>query len=111
MRLGMLYPGYAAEDDLPWLVDALFEDGSVVADVVHTSVGEDAHRVDALLDLGRAERLAEGASILRRNGADVAMWACTSGSFVFGWDGARRQVAELASAFGGPPPWTRPAVG
>src|SRR5215208_6575022 len=62
MRLGMLYPGYAAEDDLPWLVDALFEDGSVVTDVVHTSVGEDAHRVDALLDLGRPERLAEGAA-------------------------------------------------
>jgi maleate cis-trans isomerase len=98
----MLYPGYAAEDDLPWLVDALFEDGSVVADVVHTSVGEDAHRVDALLDLGSTERLAEGAAILRRNGADVAVWACTSGSFVFGWNGARRQVAELAEAFGGP---------
>jgi maleate cis-trans isomerase len=102
MRLGMLYPGYAAEDDLPWLVDALFEDGAVVADVVHTSVGEDAHRVDALLDLGRPERLAEGAAILRRNGADVAVWACTSGSFVFGWEGARRQVAELAETFGGP---------
>jgi len=98
----MLYPGYAAEDDLPWLVEALFDDGSVVADVVHTSIGEDAHRVDALLDLGRADRLAEGAETLRRNGADVAVWACTSGSFVFGWDGARRQVAELASAFGGP---------
>jgi maleate cis-trans isomerase len=102
MRLGMLYPGYAAEDDLPWLVETLFADRSVVADVVHTSVGEDAHRVDALLDLGAASRLAEGAETLRRNGADVAVWACTSGSFVFGWDGARRQVAELAEAFGGP---------
>jgi maleate cis-trans isomerase len=102
MRLGMLYPGYAAEEDLPWLVDALFEDGSVVTDVVHTSVGEDAHRVDALLDVGRAERLAEGAATLRRNGADVAVWACTSGSFVFGWDGARHQVDELAKEFGGP---------
>ena len=102
MRLGMLYPGYAAEDDLPWLVDALFENGSVVADVVHTSVGEDAHRVDALLDLGRPERLAEGAATLRGNGADVAVWACTSGSFVLGWEGARRQVDELAKEFGGP---------
>src|SRR5829696_309341 len=100
MRLGMLYPGHAAEDDLPWLVEALFEDGSVVADVVHTSVGEDAHRVDALLDLGSAARLREGAATLRRRGADVAVWACTSGSFVFGWDGARRQVAELSADFG-----------
>jgi maleate cis-trans isomerase len=102
MRLGLLYPGHAAEDDLPWLVEALFEDGSVVADVVHTSVGEDAHRVDALLDLGSAARLREGAATLRRRGADVAVWACTSGSFVFGWDGARRQVAELSTDFGGP---------
>src|SRR4051794_24187924 len=96
MKLGMLYPGHAAEDDLPWLVEALFGDGSVKADVVHTSVGEDAHRVDALLDLGSAERLREGASTLRRHGAGVAVWACTSGSFVFGWDGARRQVDALA---------------
>jgi maleate cis-trans isomerase len=102
MRLGLLYPGYAAEDDLPWLVDALFGDGSVVADVVHTSVGEDAHRIDALLDLGSEERLREGAATLREHGAEVAVWACTSGSFVFGWDGARAQSARLRDDFGGP---------
>jgi maleate cis-trans isomerase len=102
MRLGLLYPGYAAEDDLPWLVGALFGDGSVTADVVHTSVGEDAHRIDALLDLGSEERLREGAVALRERGATVAVWACTSGSFVFGWDGARAQAARLGEAFGGP---------
>jgi maleate cis-trans isomerase len=102
MRLGLLYPGHAAEDDLPWLVDALLPDRSVSADVVHTSVGEDAHRIDALLDLGSADRLREGAAALARNGADVAVWACTSGSFVFGLHGARRQVAELEADFGGP---------
>jgi maleate cis-trans isomerase len=102
MRLGLLYPGHAAEDDLPWLAGALIGDGSVAADVVHTSVGEDAHRVDALRDLGGRERLRAGATTLREHGAAVAMWACTSGSFVFGWDGARRQVAELEEDFGGP---------
>jgi maleate cis-trans isomerase len=102
MRLGMLYPGYAAEDDLPWLVEALFEDGSVVADVVHTSIDGDDHTVESLLDMGRGDRLAAGAATLRSNGADVAVWACTSGSFVYGWDGARRQVEQLAEAFGGP---------
>jgi maleate cis-trans isomerase len=102
MRLGMLYPGHAAEDDLPWLVEALFPDASVVADVVHTSIDNDDHRVEALLDMGRPDRLAEGAATLRSNGADVAVWACTSGSFVYGWDGARRQVEGLAEAFGGP---------
>jgi maleate cis-trans isomerase len=102
VRLGFLYPGYAAEDDLPWLVEALFPDGSVVADVVHTSMPEDAHDVGVLLDLGRPERLHEGAGTLREHGADVALWACTSGSFVFGWEGAQRQAADLEAHFGGP---------
>jgi maleate cis-trans isomerase len=102
LRLGLLYPGHAAEDDLPWLVDSLFPDGSVVADVVHTSMNEDAHDVDVLLDLGSPERLHEGADTLREHGAAVAMWACTSGSFVFGWEGAQRQAADLAKHFGAP---------
>jgi maleate cis-trans isomerase len=102
LRLGLLYPGHAAEDDLPWLVDAMFPDGSVVADVVHTSIDEDAHDVDVLLDLGGARRLHPAADVLREHGADVAVWACTSGSFVFGWEGAQRQAAELEAHFGAP---------
>jgi maleate cis-trans isomerase len=102
LRLGLLYPGHAAEDDLPWLVEALFGDGSVVADVVHTSMSEDAHDVDVLLDVGSARRLDEGADTLRARGADVAVWACTSGSFVFGWEGAQRQAADLEAHFGAP---------
>ena len=101
-RLGLLYPGYVAEDDLPWLVDALVPDGSVFADVVHTTMDEDAHDVDVLRDVGSARNLNEGADVLREHGADVAMWACTSGSFVFGLKGAQRQVAELEEHFGGP---------
>jgi len=102
LRLGLLYPGHAAEDDLPWLVESLFPDGSVVAELVHTSVDEDAHDVGVLLELGSPRRLNEGADRLRDRGADVAVWACTSGSFVFGWDGARRQAAELGEHFGAP---------
>ena len=101
-RLGMLYPGYAAEDDLPWLVSSLAPDGSAVAEVVHTSVGEDAHRPDALRDLGSSQRLREGAQALRERGAAVAIWACTSASFVFGLDGARRQAAEVEDFLGVP---------
>jgi len=102
LRLGLLYPGHAAEDDLPWLVEALFPGGSVVADVVHTSMDEDAHDVDVLLDLGGARRLNPSADVLREHGAAVAVWACTSGSFVFGWEGAQRQAADLEAHFGGP---------
>ncbi len=97
-RLGFLYPGYAAEDDYPRMADAV---GGVEVEVVHTSVGVDAHRVDDLLDLGSTERLVEGAG--RFTGSlDAAIWACTSGSFVFGWDGAREQAAVVADALGVP---------
>lgn len=98
--VGLLYPGFGAEDDFPALEARL--DGSVRLPLVHTSVGEDAHRVDALLDLGSPERLAAGAQDLARHEPDSVMWACTSGSFVFGWDGARRQVDELGTLLGLP---------
>ncbi len=88
--VGLLYPGHAAEDDFSALEARL--GGAVRLPLVHTSVGEDAHRVDALLDLGSAKRLADGAADLRPHQPDSVVWACTSGSFVFGWDGAREQV-------------------
>lgn len=99
-RLGFLYPGHAAEDDYPAMADRM--DPAVQVEVVHTSVGEDAHRVDALLDLGSTERLRRGADELARRGVDATLWACTSGSFVFGLEGARRQAAAIADTLGVP---------
>jgi maleate cis-trans isomerase len=92
--VGLLYPGFGAEDDFPELEARL--EGRVRLPLVHTSVGEDAHQVDALLDLGGAARLAEGAHALTPYQPDSVMWACTSGSFVFGWEGAQLQVAGVA---------------
>jgi maleate cis-trans isomerase len=92
--VGLLYPGWGAEDDFAAL-EALIGD-DVRLPLVHTSVGEDAHRVDALLDLGSAGRLADGAEDLRPHRPDSVMWACTSGSFVFGWDGAREQAQGVS---------------
>lgn len=97
--VGILYPGHSAEDDFA-VVEARVP--TVRLPVAITSVGEDAHRVDALLDLGRTERLAEGAARLGTARPDSMMWACTSGSFVFGRDGARRQAADVADASGVP---------
>ena len=99
-HLGFLYPGYSAEDDYP-RIEAMI-DPPVQISVVHTSIGEDAHREDALLDVGSAWRLREGAAELRRRGVDSAMWACTSGSFVFGVDGARQQAKSVAELLGVP---------
>jgi maleate cis-trans isomerase len=98
-RIGILYPGYAAEDDFDLLNTRL--DGGAAFEVAHTSIGEDAHREDALLDMGSGERLLEGA---RRfiSGVAAIVWACTSGSFIYGWEGAQRQAAELENAVGLP---------
>ncbi|MDP8957988.1 MAG: hypothetical protein M3N51_02035 [Actinomycetota bacterium] len=98
--LGFLYPGYAAEDDYPALAARL--DPPVEAVVVHTSVGEDAHRADALRDLGSDERLREGARRLTHLRPAAVVWACTSGAFVFGWEGAERQVEVLRERLGVP---------
>ncbi|MBM4830627.1 maleate cis-trans isomerase family protein [Actinospica acidiphila] len=98
--LGFLYPGHSAEDDYPRIEQLL--GGDVRVDLVHTDIGEDAHRVDALREMGSPERLAAGLEELRLAGVEAVVWACTSGSFVLGWDGARDQVRRLAVAAGMP---------
>ncbi|MFZ3570362.1 maleate cis-trans isomerase family protein [Streptomyces sp. BH097] len=98
--LGFLYPGHSAEDDYPRI--EMLIDSDVRLPVVHTDIGEDAHRVDALLKMGAPDRLAAGVEELRLSGAEAVVWACTSGSFVRGWDGAHEQVRGLAMAAGLP---------
>ncbi|MEU9958165.1 decarboxylase [Streptomyces sp. NPDC050982] len=98
--LGFLYPGHSAEDDYPRMEQLLGSD--IRLQVVHTDIGEDAHRVDALLEMGSAARLAAGIEDLRLSGAEAVVWACTSGSFVYGWEGAHDQVRTLATTAGLP---------
>ncbi|MFD5598698.1 maleate cis-trans isomerase [Leucobacter sp. NPDC058333] len=98
--IGFLYPGFGAEDDYPYMQSLM--PANVALKLVHTSVGTDAHEVDALLDLGKSERLLDGAAALRVSAPDAVLWACTSGSFVFGLDGATRQAEEVGEALGIP---------
>ncbi|MFF1702075.1 decarboxylase [Streptomyces sp. NPDC058252] len=98
--LGFLYPGHSAEDDYPRIEQLLGSD--IRLTVVHTDIGEDAHRVDALLEMGSTARLAAGVEELRLSGAEAVVWACTSGSFVYGWQGAHDQVRALARTAGLP---------
>ncbi|MEV5804961.1 maleate cis-trans isomerase family protein [Streptomyces parvulus] len=98
--LGFLYPGHSGEDDYPRIEQLLGSD--IRVDLVHTDIGEDAHRVDALLEMGSPGRLAAGVEELRLAGADAVVWACTSGSFVHGWKGAQEQVRGLAQTAGLP---------
>lgn len=98
--IGVLYPGYAAEDDYPRLAESVRP--AVRAEVVHTSIGEDAHRVDALRDMGSTPRLLEGARALADRQVSATIWSSTSASFVFGWEGAKKQVETLEDALGIP---------
>jgi maleate cis-trans isomerase len=96
--VGILYPGYSAEDDYP-LAESLL--GGPRLPLVHTLMREDAHRVDALLDIGGDDVLADGVRALGEP-LSAVVWACTSGSFVFGWDGAAAQVSALGDVAGVP---------
>ncbi|MER7412225.1 MULTISPECIES: maleate cis-trans isomerase family protein [Streptomyces] len=100
---GFLYPGHSAEDDYPRLERILAGAGvDVRLPLVHTDIGEDAHRVDALLEMGSAARLAAKVDEVKQHGVQAVVWACTSASFVYGWDGAQRQVRELSATAGLP---------
>lgn len=105
--VGFLYPGYSAEDDYPRLESLIHDSGDpraagVRLPLVHTDMGTDAHRVDALLEMGAVHRLAAGVGELKAAGARAVVWACTSASFVYGWEGAGQQVAALSEAAGLP---------
>jgi maleate cis-trans isomerase len=97
--VGMLYPGYAAEDDYP-LLERLI--GDVALPVVHTTEQDVAHTVEDLLAVGQPDELAAGWRELAPHRPDAVVWACTSGSFVFGWDGAAEQARALAETAGVP---------
>lgn len=105
-RIGILYPGHAAEADYPALEAALLARGATPGlqlPVTITTIGVDEHTPEALYETGSHHRLAEGVSRLLSehhlpSGPDLnaVMWACTSGSFVYGWEGAHEQVQKLA---------------
>ncbi|MEU0667978.1 MULTISPECIES: maleate cis-trans isomerase family protein [Streptomyces] len=97
--VGLLYPGHHAEDDYPRIETLLT---GVNVPIVHTGTGEDARRVDALLESGSAGRLAAGMEQLRLSGAESVVWASTSGSFLYGWEGAQEQIRALAVSAGLP---------
>lgn len=95
--VGIIYPDHAAEDDYQIAGDWL----QIHLPVAHI-YGTDLHAVPELIDLGRADRLAEAAARLAAQHPEAVMWACTSASFVYGLGGARQQADQLATAAGVP---------
>lgn len=97
--VGFIYPDHAAEDEYPLAERLLGDRFSLPVEHIY---GTDLHAVPELLDLGSPQRLAGGAELLAKHEPDAVVWACTSGSFVYGWQGAQEQVNELAEAAGKP---------
>ena len=59
-------------------------------------------RVKELKAVGRDEYLLSGTAELEDHDVDVVTWACTSGSFLWGLEGARRQARLIGEALGVP---------
>ncbi|WP_024806203.1 maleate cis-trans isomerase [Nocardia sp. BMG51109] len=95
--IGFIYPDHAAEDDFPRAAELL----GARLQVAHI-YGTDLHAVPELLDLGSPGKLRQGAELLAPHRPSAVVWACTSGSFVYGPDGAREQVRGLSEAAGVP---------
>jgi maleate cis-trans isomerase len=103
--IGFIYPDHAAEDDYT-LAEQLLggmaaDQGDIRLPVEHL-YGTGLYTVPELRDLGGEPRMTEGAALLAKHEPDAVLWACTSGSFVFGWDGARDQAGHLTSVAGVP---------
>ena len=98
--IGLLYPGVGAEDDFPRLEQRLA--GQLRLPVVTTAGGDVLHTVDTLLSVGSSANLLEGARRAAAYQPDAVMWACTSGSFVYGWEGAQEQARRIGEDLGLP---------
>jgi maleate cis-trans isomerase len=98
-RLGIIYPGGGAEQDYY----RFGEQHNVRMFLVGSRIpAGDDHAVEALLQTARVENILEAAARFATLDPDVVVWACTSGSFIVGRDGAERQVAALREATGRP---------
>lgn len=99
LRIGILYPLHSAEDDYPNMAARLKPPVEVA--VVHTDA-VDLHTVEDCRRTGDWDHLEPGAAELRTLGVDVCMWACTSGSFVYGMAGAEEQARQIGNYLGVP---------
>jgi maleate cis-trans isomerase len=91
--VGILYPGFSAEDDYPTMERLL--GGDIHLPLVHTKLTSDDHTPEAMKAAGDPDVLADGAEKLSSENLDAIIWACTSGSFAWGWEDAEKQVEDL----------------
>ncbi len=99
--VGFIYPGLGAADDFE-VAPSLIPDFEVA--FYNTDDGDVAHTVDDLLAVGDPALLKAHALKLKAQHPDVSsiIWTCTSGSFVYTWQGAHAQAEAIEEATGLP---------
>ncbi|MBB3191015.1 maleate cis-trans isomerase [Halomonas cerina] len=99
--LGILLPD-DGPDDYEWYT--VSGEGSELPRIAVGKIPSDGHHaLTALLALGAVERLAPaGEALVGESGARAVVWACTSASFIGGFDWSREQRDALERRLGVP---------
>lgn len=101
LRVGVIYPGGGAEQEYYQFAEA-HKAMTVYLVVSRTTGSRYGHTVEELLETGRIEYLVEAAKRLVPLHPDVAVWACTSSSFIVRKAGAEAQVRAITEILGVP---------
>lgn len=102
LRLGVIYPAGGADHEYYRFAEDAGMPMRVYLVTTRLMGDETDHSVEALNRTGRLDYLESAARRLATLDPDVALWACTSASFVVGRAGAEAQVQAIAAAAGCP---------
>jgi len=102
MRLGVIYPVGGADQEYYQFAEALGDHVRVYLITTRLMGGDQDHRIEALMETARIDYLENAARRLASLSPDVAVWACTSASFIVGRDGAAAQASAIAAVTGCP---------
>ena len=103
LRLGFIWPGGGAEHEYYQFAEALDDRIKVFLSCTRTGGGhDDDHEVEHLRQTARVDWITEAARRLVCLQPDCVFWACTSGSFIVGREGAETQLKALEEATGAP---------
>ena len=96
LRLGFIWPGGGAEHEYYQFAEALDDRLKIFLSCTRTGGGhDDDHDVAHLRQTARIDWLTEAARRLIPLKPDCVFWACTSGSFIVGREGADAQVSAI----------------
>ena len=96
LKLGLLYPEGGGEYEYFQFAEATDFNIRPYLIVTHLAGGDDNHQPDALRETGSLRRLSFSAERLSYLKPHVALWACTSGSFIVGRKAAEEQAAMIS---------------